>query len=581
MSTTVRQFLRGVWKTAANANEKTGVNVALSGEQNHKRVLVIGLDGATFDLIRPLVNKGKMPNLARMGAEGISTELRSTILPLSPPAWTTFLTGKNPGGHGIYDFAKRVEGTYDFAPTTSMDMRSRAIWNAIEAQGGSSILVNVPLTYPPASFRGFMLSGFPTPTERRDYTYPPGLLQELEKEFGSVNIHKPKVLYKKGREREITDETLAITKQQTQVTKYLMGRIDWSLTVSVYDATDVLGHYFWAYLDPGHPKYDKRLAKEVEQMVEDIHVSLDEAIGEMTSAVGEDTLKVVMSDHGFGPVYYGVYVNNWLVSGNYMKFKKTIRVRAKHFAFRNGLNVYNMLRVARRLGLVKSIESAYATRSYAIRLLNMISLGFQDVDWDKTRVYSAGNMGQLYLNLVGREPGGIVKPEEAGPLVYELINKIKGLQDPANGRTMFDMVFAGREIYSGPFSANGPDVIFLDQKMVYAAHRMFELGSNSLVTLHPIYSGNHKMDGILFAEGRGVTPGSKPESKPNLVDLAPTILCYLGLRVPGEMEGQVISELSGGAPEVVQGQESQRVNSAIREILSKKSRAGIGASTSR
>jgi len=547
----------------------------------HKRALVIGLDGATFDLIRPLMNKGKMPNLARMQAEGISTELRSTILPLSPPAWTTFLTGKNPGGHGIYDFAKRVEGTYSFAPTTSLDMRSRAIWNAIEAQGGSSILVNVPLTYPPASFKGFMLSGFPTPTEKRDYTYPPALLDELEKEFGSVNIHKPKVLYKKGREREITDETIAITKQQTSVTKYLMGRIDWSLTVTVYDATDVLGHYFWAYMDPSHPKYDAKMAGEVGQMVEDLHVSLDEAIGELVSTVGEDSLKIVMSDHGFGPVYYGVYINNWLVSENYMKFKRDLRVRAKHFAFRNGLNVYNLLRVARRLGLVKSIESAYATRSYALRLLNMISLGFQDVDWNKTRVYSFGNMGQLYLNLVGREPDGVVKPEEASPLVRELIDKLKMLQDPTTGRTMFDMVLAGRTLYTGPFSSVAPDVIFLDQEMVYAAHRMFELGSNRLVTLHPIYSGNHKMDGILVAQGNGVAPGSRLESEPNLVDLAPTILSYLGLRVPGEMEGKVIPELSGERPGEERGKELQKVNSAIREILSNETRASLGASTSR
>jgi len=547
-----------------------------ASEEGHKRALVVGLDGATFDLIRPLVEKGKMPNLARMQEQGISTELRSTILPLSPPAWTTFLTGKNPGAHGIYDFAKRVEGTYSFAPTTSLDMRSRAIWNAIEAQGGSSILVNVPLTYPPASFKGFMITGFPTPTERRDYTHPAGLLQELEKEFGSVNIHKPKVLYKKGREREITDETIAITKQQTAVMKYLMGRIDWNLTVTVYDATDVLGHYFWAYLDPAHPKYDSKMAPEVIQMVEDMHVSLDDAIGDLASAVGPDTLKLVISDHGFGPVYYGVYINNWLVSEKYMKFKRSLRVKVKHFAFRNGFNVYNMLRVARRLGLVKSIESAYSTRSYALQLLNMISLGFQDVDWESTRVYSSGNMGQLYLNLAGREPKGIVKAEEAGPLVRELIEKIKVLKDPATGKVMFDMVYAGSEIYTGASSQAAPDVIFLDQQMVYAAHRMFELGSSRLVTLHPIYSGNHKMDGILVAQGTGVTPGSKPKSEPNLVDLAPTILSYLGYRIPGEMEGEAIPELSGGAPVWERIQESQKVNSAIREILSKK-KASLGA----
>ncbi len=547
-----------------------------------RRALVIGLDGATFDLIRPMLDKGKMPNLARMRAQGVSTELRSTILPLSPPAWTSFLTGKNPGGHGIYDFAKRVEGTYGFAPTTSLDMKSRAIWDAIEEHGGSSIIVNVPLTYPPASFKGFMLSGFPTPTERKDYTYPRNLLKELEKEFGDVNIHKPKVLYRKGREQEITDETIAITEQQTAVTKYLMARIDWNLTVTVYDATDVLGHYFWSFLDPNHPKYDPKMAPLVSQMVEDIHVSLDQAIGDLTAAVGDDALKIVMSDHGFGPVYYGVYVNNWLVSEDYMKFKTTMKVKAKHFAFRNGLNVYNLLRVARRLGLVKSIESAYSSKSTALRVLNWISLGFEDVDWNKTRVYSFGNMGQLYLNLVGREPNGTVRPEEADLLVSELIRKLKVLEDPATGKSMFDMVYPGREIYRGPQTTSAPDVVFLDQRMIYAAHRMFELGSSKLVTLHPIYSGNHKMDGILFAQGKEVGVGTPFEHEPTIVDLAPTILQYLGVRIPTDMEGNAILQLAGDLPpqgEALESSfrpESQRVARAVKDVFARKTKAGPG-----
>ena len=156
--------------------------------ENHptRRALVIGLDGATFDLIQPLIDAGKLPNLAAMAAEGTKSKLRSTMLPLSPPAWTSFLTGKNPGSHGVYDFARRVEGTYEFRPTSSLDRKHKTIWEVVGENGGSSIVVNVPLTYPPTPIRGAMITGFPTPTERGDYTYPADLLSRLRSEFGNA-----------------------------------------------------------------------------------------------------------------------------------------------------------------------------------------------------------------------------------------------------------------------------------------------------------------------------------------------------------------------------------------------------------
>ena len=497
-----------------------------------------------------------------------------SLLPRGPH----FSPARTPGATGFYDFATREEGTYNFRPTTSLDRKSRTIWDVIGANGGSSIIVNVPLTYPPSSLVGSMISGFPTPTEFEDYTYPPELLKRLTEKFGKVNIHKPKVLYRKGREREITDETNQITRQQTEIAKYLLESSPWDLAVTVFDATDVIGHYFYAYLDPKHPKFDPKLAGPVKEMVDEVHVELDRAIGELSSAVGPETLKIVLSDHGFGPVYYGVYINNWLLQEKYMRFRRALAVRARYFAFRHGLNVYNLLRLARRLRLVKSIESAYSTRSLALRVLDLISLSLKDIDWSATRVYSAGNMGQLYLNLEGREPNGIVRKEDVQSLVVELVTKIKTLDDPETGKPMFDAVFAGNEVFKGLQSATAPDVVFLDQQMVYAAHRMFELGSNKLVTPHPIYSGNHKMDGILFACGKYVRRvGPVQDLHANLVDLAPTILQYLGYPLPGDMDGRVLTSLFDLPAERGQVQyagvplESANIQNSIKHLTLKRS----------
>jgi predicted AlkP superfamily phosphohydrolase/phosphomutase len=230
----------------------------------------------------------------------------------------SFATGKNPGKHGIFDFSKRLPDSYESRPTISLDRRTQTLWDIFGAEGDRSIVINVPLTYPPTSLRGDMITGFPTPTEKEDYTYPRELLAQLKSRFGPINVHKPKILFRRGREQEITDETIRITKQQTEITKYLMQSEDWKFTLSVFDGPDIIGHYFWAYLDANHPKYVPEMADQVKQMVEDIHVELDRSIGELLAVAGPDALKLVISDHGFGPVYYGVYVNNWLLEQKYM-----------------------------------------------------------------------------------------------------------------------------------------------------------------------------------------------------------------------------------------------------------------------
>ena len=506
----------------------------------------MGLDGATFDLIGPLMAQGKLPNLSRIASKGVHGKLYSTILPLSPTAWTSFSTGKNPGKHGIYDFSKRQSDSYEYVPTTSLDSKSENLWDLVgRFSERSSIVVNVPLTYPPSPLRGVMISGFPTPVSRRDYTYPEELLPALEERFGEIRIHKPTVLYSRGKEQEITNALIDATRQQTEITRYLMEFVDdWALTVSVYDATDVLGHYFWAFLDPQHPKYDPKLAGPVRQMVEQIHIELDRAIGELSEAAGQDSLNLVISDHGFGPVYHGVYVNNWLLEKGYMNFKRSRAVTAKYWAYRHGLHTYNILRIVEKLKLVKSIESAYATRSTMLRLLRKTALSMDDIDWERTRVYSFGNLGQLYLNVKGREPNGIVEPEDSQALIRKLTEEIKGLEDPTTHRRMFDHVYSKSDIFFGEESPNSPDVVFFDEDMTYSAHRMFELGSNKLVTLHPIYSGNHRMDGILFMEGPGVDPSPATfQSKAELIDLAPTILRYLHNTIPEDIDGRVLYEL--------------------------------------
>ena len=152
-----------------------------------RKVLVIGLDGATFDLLAPWIERGRLPTLARLIEEGVSGTLESTSPPISSAAWASFATGKNPGKHGIVDFVHPEENGYRVTIVNSKKRGSKALWNLISEAGGQVGVVGVPVTYPPEEVNGFMISGFLAPSSKSDYTYPPSLRQELGEKLGAFN----------------------------------------------------------------------------------------------------------------------------------------------------------------------------------------------------------------------------------------------------------------------------------------------------------------------------------------------------------------------------------------------------------
>lgn len=507
--------------------------------------LVVGLDGATFDVIDPMVREGKLPNIARLLEAGKKATLLSSNPPLSPIAWTSITTGVNPGKHAIYDFAHRARRSYDFIPYTSRDKRSPAVWDLLGQEGKKVCVVNVPLTYPAGKVNGVMLSGFPSPAQSSDWTYPIGLAGELERELGECEFQKPASLVGEGEEARLLDDLIRKTRNQVKVLSYLLKRERFDFVMTVFDGIDAASHPLWKYMDESHPKYNKTHAAEGRRALYGSYEIADEAIGDLLDLFDSQPNLVLLSDHGNGPVYYGVYINNWLVERKYMALKKGIKTRSKLWAFRRGWNMYNFFRIANKLGLLPGMEAAYGKRSIALDLVKRTSLSFMDVDWSKTRVYSFGNYGQLYVNLKGREPQGIVEPgEEYDDLVRDVVQNLGQLKDPKRGNVMFDQILTNQELYKGPDSIDGPDVLFLDSKMLYDAHRFFEFASNSLVTAHPVYSGNHKREGILVCSGPDFK-GQGGLPNPSILDITPTILALENLEVPSYMDGRVLEELIG------------------------------------
>ncbi|HKW03767.1 MAG TPA: alkaline phosphatase family protein [Nitrososphaerales archaeon] len=515
----------------------------ISTSNPEKKAVVIGLDGATFDIIRPMISRGKLKNFEKLMSSGSSGNLNSTIFPLSSVAWSSFVSGRNPAKHGMYDFSKRVPGSYEYAPVTSLDRGAKAIWDYASDAGKQCLIVNIPLTYPPEKLNGIMISGFPYPSSRRDFAYPIQVIDDIRKELGITSILKPNPQFlKDGDEQRIVDEVIKISRDQTEILKYLMRKERWDLVLSVFDAPDVVGHFFWHHLDPNHPKYNVANAKKYEHLVYDVYQELDGCLGEIMSMISKEDNLFVISDHGFGPVYYTVCINNWLLKNNYLKLKRGFGTRTRKALFDFGFTSEFLLSTVKKLHIVGTKTNTYSKKSKKIGLAKKLTLSTDDIDWNETRAYSAGNYGPIYVNLKGREPNGKVeRGEEYENLVADLTAKLREFPDLKGTRPLFDIVYTKDKIYSGPFYDEAPDIIYFDSSWLCYPMRVFEFGNKKLIAPNPIYTGAHRMEGIFIAAGEDVRNQSLDNL--NLVDMTPTILHIMGLNIPTDMDGRVLDQI--------------------------------------
>ena len=244
-------------------------------------VAILGLDGATFDIIDKLAAEGRLPNMQRMMREGARATLMSSTPPLSAIAWTTITTGVNPGKHGIFDFAHRRKDDYGFVPHTARDKKAPAIWKMLGEEGKKSCVVNVPMTYPPERLNGVMLSGFPSPPGAADWIFPSSIASELKRELGEIDFPKPGGLIRDGQEKELADEIEQKTRRQVKVLEYLLKRDRYDFVITVFDGIDVASHSLWKFVDPSHPKYDAKKAPEGREQFYRAYEISDWAVGKM------------------------------------------------------------------------------------------------------------------------------------------------------------------------------------------------------------------------------------------------------------------------------------------------------------
>lgn len=503
------------------------------------KVLIVGLDGATLDLIAPWAAQGELPTFARVMREGACGPLTTVIPPMTGPAWTSFMTGKNPGKHGIIDFVHRREGSYEIVPVNATARRAKSLWAIVGEAGRQVGAINVPVTYPPEPVNGFMVTGLLTPSTKVRYTHPPELAAELDDAVGGYRIHM-KPSYAKGDVGDFLDDLRVLMQKQGAATVHLMRSRPWDLLTVVYRGPDGAQHALWHATDPAHPLYNRRHAARYGSGILDTYRQMDAHLAELIGLLDDDTTLVIMSDHGAGPLHEFIYVNNWLIKWGIMRTRPSLPSRLRRLLFHLGLSPVEIYDVMLRLGL--GFVKGAVTKGKNRGLLASFFLSFADVDWAHTTAYAVGNGGQIFVNLRGREPQGIVEPgEEYERAVAEIIEYLKEMTDPQTGEHIAVDIYRRDELYSGENVGLMPDIVFLPCDLKRMPFGEYEFGSHKLIGPALSISGTHRMNGVVMLWGAGIAPGRALEGG-HIVDVAPTVLTLMGLDIPADMDGRVLSE---------------------------------------
>lgn len=504
------------------------------------KLFVIGLDGATFDLIHPFIARGYLPTLHSLISRGASAPLTSTVPPVTASAWTSFMTGKNPGAHGLFDFMQRRPGSYDLAPVSSYDRDGKTVWQLAGEAGARVVVMGVPVTYPPTPVNGLMVTGMLTPRGARDYTFPPDLKDEIAGTIGDYVVYSDEV-YSRGRGETFLKALHHSIGQRARAAAYLLHKYEWDLGILVFPETDTVCHGLWWAYDATHHQHRQADSARFRDGILEIYQDIDAYLGELTASLGSDTNLLVMSDHGHGPLRNFLYVNNFLKNKGYLQIKPTPTSQFKNLAFRLGVTPRTVYGALLNLGLGK-LRRTLDKRRGGRGLLKRYFLSLDDVDWTRTRAYSIGYIGEVHLNVKGREPQGIVEPGAEYERVRDrVMNDLRELKLP-DGSPLIEHVWKKEELYSGRHLPDAPDILFLPKNLETIAFGDFEFGSNKVIEPSYGVSSSHRMGGILIGAGPGITRGAALAG-PRLIDLAPTMLHLLGLRVPSDMDGRVLSEM--------------------------------------
>lgn len=506
------------------------------------------------------MREGSLPNLAAIAETGAVGPLQSTMPPNSAPAWTSFMTGMNPGSHGVYGFTRvDPEESYTIKVNSGAVREARSIWQILSEQDRRSILINVPMTYPPDPIDGLVVTGIDTPGLESTFTHPPELRQELLRLIPdyTLDVRSWGVTAVGERRAQILDDILRMVESRRKLVLHLMTSESWDLFTVVFTATDRVQHFFWRFLDPAHPLYEPTEAPKYHNAILRVYRRIDQVLGEILACCDDETTVVVMSDHGFGPQHRLFRINQWLLENGFLTMthasQNRLRDRLSSAVQRQLFHSVDGVQRFARTRLSDRAKDRLKRLFPQVREQVASQILFAGVDWSTTQAYHTAEFpGSIRINLKGRETNGVVNPGSEYETVCETIRSaLEGYVNPDTGKPVVERVFRREELYWGPCLDRAPDLIVHLADYAYTIDWYLPVADSSaarsssvvdkLTGRYAVNCGSHRPTGILMLRGPDIRRAVTLQSN-QIYDLAPTLLYLMGQSVPADMDGRVLTE---------------------------------------
>jgi len=468
-----------------------------------RKVLVVGLDCAPPPALfqagdhHPLGLKDQLPNLSRLIDEGLYGPLSSSIPCITVPAWTSMLSSKDPGVLGFYGFRNRADHSYNrMNIATGHAVHEDRVWDVLGKAGKSSVVVGVPQTYPVQPLEGCLISSFLTPNTDRQYTFPNNLRDEVDRVLGGQAYDVDVPHFRTTDKDYLLEQIQDMTEKRFAVIKYLLRKKTWDFFMFVEIGLDRIHHGMWKFWDPQHAKYEA--GNRYEDAIPAYYRYLDRELGDLLGMLGEDTVVMVVSDHGGQAMEGGFAINEWLR--------------------REGL-------------LVLQDEPIYE---------GLVPFEKLEIDWEKTTAWGAGGYyARIFLNVAGREPHGKIPASDYEKTRAALKERLEDVVDH-EGNPMGTVAFRPEDLYREVRNVP-PDLL------VYLGNlRWRSVGSFGLPEIYTFENdigpddANHAQDGVFVLWDPKKDHGGRYVENLQLMDVAPTVLDTLDVKVPPDMQGKVV-----------------------------------------
>ncbi len=506
------------------------------------KVLIIGLDGATWDVLDDFLLSNHMPNLNRLKTKGYSGVLQSTHPPSTPPAWTTCITGCQPYTHGVVGFRDYSFKNNNVRISSAASCRIPNMWEELSDQGYKVASINVPWTYPCRKVNGITVAGYGLPGVEVQFTYPVEFKDELLEKIPDYQILAK---WEKSANNDPAQFETNVSRverafeQRLEAALLINNKIKPDVMMVQFQNTDLIQHFVWPYLDKQtrdkYPFERDRFFLMFEK--------LDGIIGNLLELADDDSIVTVVSDHGLCRWLGSVRPNMLLYDWGYLKFQSP---------------VHRFLRRCRRnLDSLLSKEKSSMTIEFKT-----------PVDWKRTKAMMTfpSMNGHIYLNVKGRNENGCVEQgEEYNKIIKDLQRRFSEVVNPLTGKPIFSRVATPEELYNcEKVDKEVVGDLMLIPERGYIVHQSTKRkGDRVKIRPDDSFPGCHCYEGIYIFQGSNIHSGQSKEA--HIVDIAPTVYAALGAVMPDYLDGRPLENIFVEKKEVARRKKQTDMSQQARD----------------